>query len=84
MPCGQALLTVPDSLRGRSPPLNVLVVDYSSIYGTDCPAVDTLLLQEDLGRLLAWEDLQQFVGRLRRDGTAVFYSKKTARKAAVV
>jgi len=78
----QALLTVPDSLRGRSPPLNVLVVDYSSIYGTDCPAVDTLLLQEDLGRLLAWEDLQQFIGRLRRDGTAVFYSKKTARKAA--
>jgi hypothetical protein len=46
---------VPDSLKGRAPPLNVLVVDYSSIYGTDCPAVDTLLLQEDLGRLLAWE-----------------------------
>ena len=79
----QALLTVPDSLRGRSPPLNVLVVDYSSIYGTDCPAVDTLLLQEDLGRLLAWEDLQQFLGRLRRDGTAVFYSKKTLRRAAL-
>ena len=79
----QALLTVPDSLRGRSPPLNVLVVDYSSIYGTDCPAVDTLLLQEDLGRLLAWEDLQQFLGRLRRDGTAVFYSKKTIRRAAL-
>merc|ERR1719329_280364 len=79
----QALLTVPDSLRGRAPPLNVLVVDYSSIYGTDCPAVDTLLLQEDLGRLLAWEDLQQFLGRLRRDGTAVFYSKKTLRRAAL-
>ena len=79
----QALLTVPDSLRGRSPPLNVLVVDYSSIYGTDCPAVDTLLLQEDLGRLLAWEDLQQFLGRLRRDGTAVFYSKKTIRRATL-
>ena len=79
----QALLTVPDSLRGRSPPLNVLVVDYSSIYGTDCPAVDTLLLQEDLGRLLAWEDLQQFLGSLRRDGTAVFYSKKTLRRAAL-
>jgi len=79
----QALLTVPDSLRGRSPPLNVLVVDYSSIYGTDCPAVDTLLLQEDLGRLLAWEDLQQFLGRLRRDGTAVFYSKKTLRRATL-
>ena len=79
----QALLTVPDSLRGRSPPLNVLVVDYSSIYGTDCPAVDTLLLQEDLGRLLAWEDLQQFLGRLRRDGTAVFYSKQTLRRATL-
>ena len=26
----QALLTVPDSLQGRAPPLNVLVVDYSS------------------------------------------------------
>ena len=79
----QALLTVPDSLKGRAPPLNVLVVDYSSIYGTDCPAVDTLLLQEDLGRLLAWEDLQQFLGRLRRDGTAIFYSLRTLRRAAL-
>jgi len=79
----QALLTVPDSLKGRAPPLNVLVVDYSSIYGTDCPAVDTLLLQEDLGRLLAWEDLQQFLGRLRRDGTAIFYSMRTLRRAAL-
>jgi hypothetical protein len=79
----QALLTVPDSLKGRAPPLNVLVVDYSSIYGTDCPAVDTLLLQEDLGRLLAWEDLQQFLGRLRRDGTAIFYSARTLRRAAL-
>ena len=79
----QALLTVPDSLKGRAPPLNVLVVDYSSIYGTDCPAVDTLLLQEDLGRLLAWEGLQQFLGRLRRDGTAIFYSMRTLRRAAL-
>eukprot|EP00740_Mantoniella_antarctica_P007980 CAMPEP_0181363940 /NCGR_PEP_ID=MMETSP1106-20121128/9065_1 /TAXON_ID=81844 /ORGANISM="Mantoniella antarctica, Strain SL-175" /LENGTH=1005 /DNA_ID=CAMNT_0023478509 /DNA_START=163 /DNA_END=3180 /DNA_ORIENTATION=+ len=79
----QALLTVPDSLKGRAPPLNVLVVDYSSIYGTDCPAVDTLLLQEDLGSLLAWEDLQQFLGRLRRDGTAIFYSLRTLRRAAI-
>ena len=79
----QALLTVPDSLKGRAPPLNVLVVDYSSIYGTDCPAVDTLLLQEDLGRLLAWEDLQQFLGRLRRDGTAIFYSMRTLRRATL-
>jgi len=79
----QALLTVPDSLKGRSPPLNVLVVDYSSIYGTDCPAVDTLLLQEELGRLLAWEDLQQFIGRLRRDGTCVFFSLGTLRKAVL-
>ena len=79
----QALLTVPDSLKGRSPPLNVLVVDYSSIYGTNCPAVDTLLLQEELGRLLAWEDLQQFIGRLRRDGTCVFFSLGTLRKAVL-
>ena len=79
----QALLTVPDSLQGRAPPLNVLVVDYSSIYGTDCPAVDTLLLQEDLGRLLAWEDLQQFLGRLRRDGTAIFYSLRTLRRSTL-
>jgi len=79
----QALLTVPDSLKGRSPPLNVLVVDYSSIYGTDCPAVDTLLLQEELGRLLAWEDLQQFIGRLRRDGTCIFFSLSTMRKAVL-
>tara|TARA_B100001173_G_scaffold80170_1_gene68471 strand:- start:641 stop:3682 length:3042 start_codon:yes stop_codon:yes gene_type:complete len=79
----QALLTVPDSLKGRSPPLNVLVVDYSSIYGTDCPAVDTLLLQEELGRLLAWEDLQQFIGRLRRDGLCIFFSLGTLRKAVL-
>ena len=37
----QALPTVPDSLKGRAPPFHVLVADYSSIYGTDCPAVDT-------------------------------------------
>ena len=52
----------PGLLEGTRRP-NVLVVDYSSIYGTDCPAVDTLLLQEDLGRLLAWR-IQQFLGRL--------------------
>ena len=69
--------------QGPRAPLNVLVVDYSSIYGTDCPAVDTLLLQEDLGRLLAWEDLQQFLGRLRRDGTAIFYSMRTLRRATL-
>ena len=41
------------------------------------------MLQEDLGRLLAWEDLQQFLGRLRRDGTAIFYSLRTLRRAAL-
>ena len=56
---------------------------YSSIYGTDCPAVDTLLLQEELGRLLAWEDLQQFIGRLRRDGLCIFFSLGTLRKAVL-
>ena len=28
--------------------------------------------QPDLGALLSWEDHQQFIGRLRRDGTAVY------------
>jgi hypothetical protein len=27
--------------------------------------------------------LQQFLGRLRRDGTAIFYSLRTLRKAAL-
>ena len=46
--------------------------------------MDTLLLQEELGRLLAWEDLQQFIGRLRvRDGLCIFFSLGTLRKAVL-
>jgi len=80
----QALLHVPDHIGGKAralPPIHVLVVDYSSIYGTDCPAVDTIIMDESLGPHLSWEDHQQFLGRLRRDGTAVFLSKHTMRMA---
>ena len=76
----QALLHVPeDATRLRLPPIHALVVDYSSVYGTDCPAVDTLVLCDDLGGALTWEDSQQFLGRLRRDGRAVFLSARTLR-----
>ena len=79
----QALLSHPDHTKktGKQPPINVLVVDYSSIYGTDCPAVDTIILMPDLGRKLAWEDHQQFLGRLRRDGTAIYLSHRMLRYA---
>ncbi|GLI62681.1 hypothetical protein VaNZ11_005357, partial [Volvox africanus] len=60
----QALLYVPER-AGARPPLHTLVVDYSAIYGTDCPAVDTIVLCADLGNRLSWEDHQQFMGRLR-------------------
>jgi hypothetical protein len=79
----QALLHVPeDATRLRLPPIHALVVDYSSVYGTDCPAVDTLVLCDDLGAALTWEDHLQFLGRLRRDGRAVFLSARTLRAAA--
>lgn len=71
--CVQALLRIPDN-RLKKPPLHVLVVDYSAVYGTDCAAVDTLYLQPDLGNLLSWADHQQFMGRLRRDGLVVYPS----------
>ena len=79
----QALLSHPDHTKktGKQPPINVLVVDYSSIYGTDCPAVDTIILMPDLGKKLAWEDHQQFLGRLRRDGTAIYLSHRMLRYA---
>jgi hypothetical protein len=79
----QALLHVPEeATRLRLPPIHALVVDYSSVYGTDCPAVDTLVLCDDLGAALTWEDHLQFLGRLRRDGRAVFLSARTLRAAA--
>lgn len=80
----QALLSVPErATMKRLPPIHILVVDYSSIYGTDCPAVDTIILLEDLGKALTYEDHQQFLGRLRRDGTAIFLSADTVRSATL-
>lgn len=83
----QALLHVPEHVvagnKRSLPPIHVLVVDYSSIYGTDCPAVDTIIMDDALGRHLSWEDHQQFLGRLRRDGTAVYTSKHTLRCATL-
>ena len=67
----------------RLPPIHTLVVDYSSVYGTDCPAVDTIIMLDDLGKHLTWEDHQQFLGRLRRDGQAIFMSMRTLRRAAI-
>eukprot|EP00899_Mesostigma_viride_P013954 jgi/Mesvir1/2255/Mv19302-RA.1 len=82
----QALLHVPEEAiaRGRRlPPIHVLVVDYSSVYGTDCPGVDTIVMTAELGRYLSWDDHQQFLGRLRRDGQAVYMSREALRRAAV-
>lgn len=82
----QTLLSVPEKVMTQSkklPPINVLVVDYSSIYGTDCPAVDTLVMTNELGKGLTWQDHQQFLGRLRRDGRAIFTSLDTLRRATV-
>jgi flagellar hook-basal body complex protein FliE len=80
----QALLHIPEkAIDRKQPPIHTLVVDYSSIYGTDCPAVDTIILCDDLGRLLTWDDHQQFLGRLRRDGQAVLASMQTIRNATL-
>ncbi|GFR46754.1 hypothetical protein Agub_g8379, partial [Astrephomene gubernaculifera] len=78
----QALLYVPER-AGVRPPLHTLVVDYSAVYGTDCPAVDTIVLCEDLAAVMSWEDHQQFMGRLRRDGTAVYPSMDRLRRAVL-
>eukprot|EP00192_Tetraselmis_astigmatica_P001161 CAMPEP_0117697634 /NCGR_PEP_ID=MMETSP0804-20121206/29346_1 /TAXON_ID=1074897 /ORGANISM="Tetraselmis astigmatica, Strain CCMP880" /LENGTH=1323 /DNA_ID=CAMNT_0005511923 /DNA_START=85 /DNA_END=4056 /DNA_ORIENTATION=+ len=81
----QTLLSVPEKVVAQSrklPPINVLVVDYSAIYGTDCPAVDTLIMVNELGKALTWQDHQQFMGRLRRDGRAIYSSLDTLRQAA--
>eukprot|EP00873_Tetraselmis_striata_P007608 jgi/Tetstr1/427872/TSEL_017949.t1 len=82
----QTLLSVPEKVMTQSkklPPINVLVVDYSSIYGTDCPAVDTLVMTNELGKALTWQDHQQFLGRLRRDGRAIFTNLDTLRRATI-
>ncbi|GLC46094.1 hypothetical protein PLESTB_001033400 [Pleodorina starrii] len=78
----QALLYVPER-AGTRPPLHTLVVDYSAVYGTDCPAVDTIVLCADLGEQLSWEDHQQFMGRLRRDGAVVYPSLDLLRRAVL-
>lgn len=78
----QALLYAPDR-SGRRPALHTLVVDYSAVYGTDAPAVDTLVLSPDLAALLSPADHQQLMGRLRRDGAAV-YPDYDALRAAVL
>ena len=67
----------------KAPPLYVLVVDYASIYGLDCPAIDTLVLFEDLGRHLTPDDLLQFLGRLRQGGRAIFMSHRTQCRAVL-
>eukprot|EP00854_Cymbomonas_tetramitiformis_P004045 gene4045-5018_t len=80
----QALLHIPEKATvSKLPPIHTLVVDYSSVYGTDCNAVDTIILMEDLGEKLTWEDHQQFLGRLRRDGKAIYLSLQTLRKAVI-
>lgn len=30
-------------------------MDYSAIYGTDCPAVDALVMVNELGKALTWQ-----------------------------
>ena len=78
----KVVLSRPDRILDKKvPPLHILVVDYSSIYGMDCPAVDTLILCDDLGDALSWDDMQQFLGRLRRDGTAIFTSRTNLARA---
>eukprot|EP00200_Dunaliella_tertiolecta_P005867 CAMPEP_0202344926 /NCGR_PEP_ID=MMETSP1126-20121109/4390_1 /ASSEMBLY_ACC=CAM_ASM_000457 /TAXON_ID=3047 /ORGANISM="Dunaliella tertiolecta, Strain CCMP1320" /LENGTH=1494 /DNA_ID=CAMNT_0048936169 /DNA_START=95 /DNA_END=4579 /DNA_ORIENTATION=- len=76
----QALLRVPEK-AGKQPPLTRLVVDYSGIYGTDCPSVDTIIMHPSLGRLLSFDDHLQFIGRLRRDGVAIYPSLSMLRSA---
>ena len=50
----QTLLHVPEkAMFKKQPPIHTLVVDYSSIYGTDCQGVDVIILLDDLGRLPA-------------------------------
>lgn len=56
------------------PDIHILVVDYASIYGLDCPSVDKIILCDDLGDLLSQDDIIQFIGRLRRAGSSVFTS----------
>ena len=80
----QTLLHVPEkAMMKKQPPIHTLVMDYSSIYGTDCQGVDVIILLDDLGRLLTYEDHLQFLGRLRRDGSAIYTSLRNLRAATL-
>ncbi len=65
------------------PSLHTLVVGYAAVYGLDCPAIDTLVLFDDLGQYMTSDDLLQFLGRLRQDGRAVFTSHAVLCRAAL-
>jgi hypothetical protein len=69
----RAIYSKPEDLH-TLPEVNILVVDYASIYGLDCPGVDKIILCDDLGNLLNTDDIIQFIGRLRRAGNATFMS----------
>jgi hypothetical protein len=69
----RAIYSKPEDMH-TLPEVNILVVDYASIYGLDCPGVDKIILCDDLGNLLNSDDIIQFIGRLRRTGNATFMS----------
>jgi hypothetical protein len=71
----RAIYSRPETLTVL-PDIHILVVDYASIYGLDCPGVDKIILCDDLGDLLNQDDIIQFIGRLRRKGDAVFMNFK--------
>lgn len=73
----RAIYSKPEDMQNNTyilPEIHILVVDYSSIYGLDCPGVDKIILCDDLGNLLNPDDIIQFIGRLRRAGNATFMS----------
>ena len=70
----RAIYSKPDDMGNVLPEIHILVVDYASIYGLDCPGVDKIILCDDLGNLLNPDDIIQFIGRLRRAGNATFMS----------
>lgn len=70
----RAIYSKPDDISNVLPEIHILVVDYASIYGLDCPGVDKIILCNDIGNLLNPDDIIQFIGRLRRAGNATFMS----------
>jgi hypothetical protein len=75
----RAIYSRPEALT-ILPDIHILVVDYASIYGLDCPGVDKIILCDDLGDLLNQDDIIQFIGRLRRKGNAMFMNFKNMAK----